>query len=72
MKTTLYYFSASGNSLKLAHDIANGHPTFAHDCELCHACIQWCPQFAVRHPGFDTNPRQYRNPAVRLADMLRA
>jgi ferredoxin len=51
--------------------LADGRPTFAHDCELCHACIQWCPQFAVRHPGFDANPRQYRNPAVRLADMLR-
>lgn len=52
--------------------LAEGRPSFNHDCELCHACIQWCPQFAIRHPGFDANPRQYRNSAIRLADMLRA
>lgn len=49
--------------------LENGRPTFMHNCELCHACIQWCPQFAIRHPGFDANPRQYRNPAVQFSDI---
>jgi ferredoxin len=49
--------------------LENGRPAFTHNCELCHACIQWCPQFAIRHPGFDTNPRQYRNPAAQISDL---
>ena len=50
--------------------LASGRPAFAHNCELCHACIHWCPKFAIRHPNFDAHPRQYRNPAVQVADMV--
>lgn len=50
--------------------LENGRPAFTHNCELCHACIQWCPQFAIRHPGFDAQPRQYRNPAVQISDLV--
>jgi ferredoxin/flavodoxin len=49
--------------------LESGRPSFTHNCELCHACIQWCPQFAIRHPGFEANPRQYHNPAVQVSDM---
>lgn len=52
--------------------LAGSRPVFAHDCELCHACIQWCPRFALRHPNFDPVPRQYRNAAVRLPDLVRS
>lgn len=50
-------------------EILEGRPVFRHDCEFCHACIQWCPNFAIRHPGFDDDPRQYRNPAVRIGEI---
>lgn len=50
--------------------IENGRPTFKHDCELCHACIQWCSNFAIKHPNFDSSLKQYRNPAVRMSDIL--
>jgi ferredoxin/flavodoxin len=49
--------------------LANG-PVFKHNCELCHACIQWCPNFAIRHSNFDDAPRQYRNPAIRMKDLI--
>ncbi len=48
---------------------ANG-PAFMHNCELCHACIQWCPKFAIRHANFDASPRQYHNHAIKLSDMI--
>jgi ferredoxin len=65
-----------GNCAKLCPrgniKIENGRPIFHHDCELCHACIQWCPNFAIRHPNFDTALPQYHNPAIRMSDMLNA
>ncbi len=53
-------------------EIKDGHPVFHHDCELCHACIQWCPNFAIRHPNFDEKLTQYRNSNVKLIDILAA
>lgn len=52
-------------------EIRKQRPTFRHDCEFCHACIQWCPSFAIRHPGFDESPRQYRHPDIMLVDLAR-
>jgi ferredoxin len=50
--------------------IENGRPTFLHSCEFCHACIQWCPNFAIKHPNFDNTLKQYRNPTVKMNDMI--
>lgn len=50
--------------------IENGRPVFLHNCELCHACIQWCPNFAIKHPNFDNSLKQYSNPAIRMNDMF--
>lgn len=49
--------------------VENGRPVFLHNCELCHACIQWCPRFAIKHPNFDSNLKQYRNPAINIKDI---
>lgn len=48
----------------------NNRPVFMHNCELCHACIQWCPNFAIKHPDFDNTLRQYHNPAIHLNDLI--
>ena len=48
----------------------NNHPVFQNNCELCHACIQWCPNFAIRHPNFDGALKQYRNPGVKMTDLI--
>ncbi|MHC1775479.1 MAG: EFR1 family ferrodoxin [Lentimicrobium sp.] len=45
-------------------------PVFRHNCELCHACIQWCPGFAIRHANFESEPKQYRNTAIKLPDVI--
>lgn len=49
--------------------IENNRPVFMHNCELCHACIQWCPAFAIRHPDFDPLLKQYRNAFVNCKDL---
>jgi ferredoxin len=50
--------------------IKEGKPDFGHNCELCHACIQWCPTFSIKHPNFDTSLKQYHNPSVKYQDMF--
>ncbi len=50
--------------------IENNRPVFLHNCELCHACIQWCPNFAIKHPNFDSMLKQYRNSEVRMNDLI--
>ncbi len=50
--------------------IENGRPVFQHNCEFCHACIQWCPSFAIKHPDFNKSLKQYHNSAIRLTDMI--
>jgi ferredoxin len=50
--------------------IENGKPVFLHNCELCHACIQWCPNFAIKHPNFDNSLKQYRNNSVKMTEMI--
>jgi len=50
--------------------MVEGRPSFHHDCELCHACVQWCPNFAIRHPNFDMSRPRYHHPAIRLSEML--
>jgi ferredoxin len=52
--------------------IENNLPTFLHNCELCHACIQWCPNFAIQHPNFDATLKQYHNPAIQMKDLILA
>lgn len=45
-------------------------PTFSDNCEFCHACIQWCPEFAITHPNFESDKKQYRNPNVKLNEII--
>jgi ferredoxin len=50
--------------------IEQNRPVFKHNCELCHACIQWCQNFAIRHPDFDSSLKQYHHPAVHRRDLI--
>ncbi|MCF8222969.1 MAG: EFR1 family ferrodoxin [Bacteroidales bacterium] len=54
-----------------ANIILDGNtPKFSDNCEFCHACIQWCPEFAITHPNFTPGKEQYRNPNVRVKDLV--
>ncbi len=40
------------------------------DCQQCMACIQWCPEEAVRHPNVPEERKHYRNPDITLEEMI--
>lgn len=50
--------------------IENGRPVWGDDCEMCHACIQWCDREAVQYSGLTEEKPRYRNPSVTLSDMI--
>jgi len=67
---------ACGNCVKVCPrsniTLENNRPVFHHNCELCHACIQWCPCFAIQHSNFDGSLKQYHHPAIRMSDIIAA
>jgi ferredoxin len=50
--------------------MVNGRPQWQHDCELCFACFQWCPQRAIVGKIFDFEKR-YHHPEIGIADMVK-
>ncbi len=44
-------------------------PTWQHHCEICLACVEWCPNKAIHH-GFRAYDKSYRHPRVKLQDMF--
>jgi ferredoxin len=50
-------------------EMVNEKPVWKHHCELCCACIHFCPAEAIQY-GQKTKKRgRYRNPSVTLMDM---
>lgn len=47
--------------------LEGGGPVWHHNCEMCNACIQWCPQQAI-HIANETC--RYHNPNVRAEDLM--
>ena len=45
-------------------------PRWGGDCELCHACIQWCPSRAIQYKDLTENRARYRSPEVSVKDMI--
>ncbi len=50
--------------------LTDNGPVWGDDCQQCMACIQWCPQQAIRHPNVPEERKHYHNPDVTLDDML--
>ncbi|NLW46267.1 MAG: 4Fe-4S binding protein [Firmicutes bacterium] len=50
--------------------IKEGRPVWNHDCELCFACIQWCPQEAIQYQNGTQGSGRSHHPEVKLADIL--
>lgn len=50
--------------------LAEGKPSWQHNCEQCLACIQWCPQKAVQYGKNTKSRNRYTNPGVSLKEML--
>ena len=52
--------------------LEQGRPVWLHHCSQCLACLQWCPQEAIRYGDKTAGKQRYHNPDVSLADMLAA
>lgn len=49
----------------------NDHkPDFQHNCQRCMACIQYCPNNAIRHNGKILNKPKYFHPEVPAKEMI--
>ena len=51
--------------------IENGKPQWLHHCELCVACICWCPARAIENGDKTQSRRRYRNPKITADDLTR-
>lgn len=54
------------NNIKLAE----GKPVWLHKCEQCLACLQWCPQEAIQYKKSTSGRKRYRNPDVKIEDII--
>ena len=50
-------------------EMVNEKPLWKHHCELCCACIHFCPAEAIQYGQKTKNRGRYRNPSVTLMDM---
>lgn len=44
-------------------------PVWQHHCEMCMACVEWCPTKAIHHWNI-AEGKTYHHPGVKLSDML--
>ena len=49
-------------------EIKNGKPEFKHNCEVCFACDEWCPQGAIQHWSRAVSVK-YHHPKIQREDM---
>jgi Pyruvate/2-oxoacid:ferredoxin oxidoreductase delta subunit len=51
--------------------LVDGRPVWQHHCDMCYACLQWCPLECIQ-PGRKTQGRRrYHHPRVRAEDISR-
>ena len=48
-----------------------GKPKWLHRCELCVACISWCPAKAIEYGTKTKARRRYNNPHIAVDELLR-
>ncbi len=53
-------------------ELVDGRPRWGGDCDVCHACIQWCARSAIQFKDLTANRPRYRNPAVTVKQLLQA
>jgi Pyruvate/2-oxoacid:ferredoxin oxidoreductase delta subunit len=50
-------------------ELVNEKPVWKHHCELCCACIHFCPAEAIQYGPKTKTRGRYRNPSVTITDM---
>lgn len=49
--------------------LLDGRPAWAHRCEQCYGCLQWCPVHAIEYGDKTRGVPRYHHPKVRLQDI---
>jgi formate hydrogenlyase subunit 6/NADH:ubiquinone oxidoreductase subunit I len=49
----------------------NDKPKWLHRCEHCVACISWCPTQAIEYGNKTQARRRYRNPKIKVEELIR-
>jgi ferredoxin len=50
--------------------MSGGKPSWLHRCELCLACLHFCPETAIEHGGRTRGKRRCSHPAVCAGDLV--
>jgi ferredoxin len=50
--------------------LIEGRPVWLHHCEMCLACVEWCPKKAIHH-CLREDGKTYHHPDVSVSDMLK-
>ena len=51
--------------------IIDNKPVWSEHCELCFACLHWCPQESIQAGHITIAMKRYHHPGVTMADMIR-
>lgn len=53
-------------------DMKGGKPRWSHQCEQCFACLQWCPNEAIKFGNHPVHSKRYHHPEITLTDMIQS
>lgn len=51
-------------------DIIDGKPQWKHQCELCVACMQWCPQKSIQYKKNTLKRGRYHHPEIKVSELF--
>lgn len=50
-------------------DLIDNKPVWKHNCQMCLACVEWCPQKAIHHWCI-AQGKSYHHPSITISDMF--
>ncbi|MFA6102096.1 MAG: EFR1 family ferrodoxin [Victivallaceae bacterium] len=50
--------------------LADGKPRWGSNCELCLACLQWCPGHAIQIGNISPDRKRYHHPDIKVEEMI--
>ncbi len=54
------------NNIQIVKEIR----TWKHDCEMCLACIHWCPKQAIQYKNITAKRRRYTHPEIKVEELF--
>jgi flavodoxin/Pyruvate/2-oxoacid:ferredoxin oxidoreductase delta subunit len=51
--------------------IVNDKPSWADNCLICFACLQWCPKEAIQLGTVTVKQKRYHHPEVKITDIIK-